>query len=317
MSFSRNDLVEEVLMNFGGYMNDQELMGTVVGALSGTSDTIPTSGTAFGGDNPVSGFQPGVVEIDTELVYVGEVDAAGTFTKCIRGFRGSRAVSHPAGTEIRDHPKIPKLRVVRAINEVLSSVHPKLYAISATDFPWVSSGVYELPADTTQVNSVGLQGSGHDSANRRSRRWRFVNNDPAVASGKSLRIYDQWPHCTLSVQFGRQAQQFDEASDGDFLLTTGLPAWCREVVVNGASYRIAGFLDAGLIAERTMEGDLLGAQSPIGQGENLSTYFYQQYQIALSEAEVRLKSLEDVGGVHYETPGGYGGPRWATPWVGA
>lgn len=314
MAFTRDDLVEEILMNFGGYMNDQELMGTLAQPIVASTTSFRVNGSVFG-DQARAGFQPGVIEVDTELIYVGKINpATGDFTDCIRGFRGSRAVSHAVGAQVRDHPKIPKLRVVRAINEVLQSVHPRLYAVLTQDFKWDSSGVYELPPGTTQVNAVGLQG-GHDSSNRRSRRWRFVNNDPAVTSGKSLRVYDQWPHCTLSVQFGAQAQQFDVSADGDFEAVTRLPEWCREVVVNGASYRIAGFLDAGLIAERTMEGDLLAAQSPIGQGENLSTYFYQQFQVALAEAEVRLKSLEDVGGVHYETPGG-GAPRWSTPWVG-
>ncbi len=313
MAFTRDDLVEEVLMNFGGYMNDQELMGTLAQTITASNTSFRVNGSVFG-DSAQAGFQPGVVEIGTELVYVGAVNPAnGDFTNCIRGFRGSKATSHNAGSAVRDHPKVPRLRVVRAVNEVLSSFHPKLYAIRTKSFDWVANGVFELPEDTSQVNSVGLFNPARQGERRRSRRWQFVNADPGVVSGKSLRVYDLWPHAEVVVQFGAQCGQFDESADSDFETTTGLPEWCREVVVNGAAYRIAGFLDAGLIAERTAEGDLLAAQSPIGQGEKLSTYFYQQYQLALAEAEVRLKSLEDVGGVHYETPGGFGG--WTGGWV--
>jgi len=313
MAFTRDDLIEEILLNFGGYMNDQELMGTLAQPIVASTTSFRVNGSVFG-DDAQAGFQPGVIEIGTELIYVGKINPdTGDFTDCIRGFRGSKATSHSVGSAVRDHPKVPRLRVVRAINECLSSVHPKLYAIRQMDFDWVSNGVFELPAGTTQVNSVGLQNPNRDGERRRSRRWQFVHADPGVVSGRSVRVYDLWPHAKVTVQFGAQAGRFEEDANGDFEQTTGLPEWCREVVVNGAAYRIAGYLDAGLIAERTAEGDLLAAQSPIGQGEKLSTYFFSQYQLALADAEVRLKSLEDVGGVHYETPAGFGG--WTGGWV--
>ncbi len=60
MAFTRDDLVEEVLLNMGGYLGDQELIGSIAAGLSNSATTFTVAGSVFG-DSSVSGFQPGVI----------------------------------------------------------------------------------------------------------------------------------------------------------------------------------------------------------------------------------------------------------------
>lgn len=302
MAFTRNDLVEEILLNMGGYLGDQELIGSLSAPLNDSATTFTVTGSVFG-DSSVSGFQPGVIEVDYELMYVGAVNpSTGVFSNVIRGFRGTTAASHASAAQVRDHPRIPRIRVVRAINETLATLHPRLYKVTVAQSALADYTIFELPATATEVLDVSVVTPLNPNEWGRSRRWKYVANAPEVTSGKCVQVFDAWSDGEVQVTYAERCGSFSEASgtNEDFETQIGLPDWVREVVVLGASYRISGYLDAGKIAERTAEGDLLAQQSPIGQGQKLSQYFYAQFQEALTAAEFRLKSLNDVGGQHYE-----------------
>lgn len=302
MAFTRNDLVEEILLNMGGYLGDQELMGTLSGSINETASSFTVTGSVFG-DSSASGFQPGVIEVGHELMYVGAVNpTTGVFSNVIRGFRGTTAAAHSSGAVVRDHPRIPRVRVVRAINETLATLHPRLYKITVAQSALVDYTIFELPATAVDVLDVSIVTPLNPNEWGRSRRWKYVANAPEVTSGKCVQVFDAWSDGEVQVTYAQRCGSFSEASgtNQDYETQIGLPEWTREVVVLGASYRIAGYLDAGKIAERTAEGDLLAQQSPIGQGQKLGQFFYAQFQEALAAAEFRLKSLNDVGGTHYE-----------------
>ena len=289
-------------MNFGGYLGDQELIGSIAAGLSNSATSFTVAGSVFG-DSSASGFQPGVVEVGSELIYVGAVNSTtGVFSNCIRGFRGTTAATHSANVVVRDHPRIPKIRAIRAINETLSTLHPRVYAVATDQDVLTDWTVFELPTTCVDVLDVSLVTPDSPEIWRRSRRWKYVSRAPEVTSGKCIQVFDAWSGCEVHVTYAKRAGTFSEASgtNEDFATQTGLEEWVREVVVLGASYRIAGYLDAGKIAERTAEGDLLAQQSPIGQGQKLAGFFYAQFQEALAAAEVRLRDLNDVGQIHYE-----------------
>lgn len=302
MAFTRDDLVEEVLMNMGGYLGDQELIGSIAAGLNNTATSFTVAGSVFG-DSSVSGFQPGVIEVGSELIYVGAVNpSTGVFSNCIRGFRGTTAATHAANVVVRDHPRVPRLRVIRAINETLSTLHPRVYGVATDQSALADYTIFELPSTAVDVLDVSLVTPLNPNEWKKSRRWKYVAYAPEVTSGKCVQVFDAWSDGEVQVTYSKQAGTFSEASgtNEDFATATGLPEWVREVVVLGASYRVAGYLDAGKIAERTAEGDLLAQQSPIGQGQKLAGFFYAQFQEALAAAEQRLRSLNDVGGMHYE-----------------
>lgn len=299
---NRDDLVEEVLLSLAGYLTDQELIGSLASTLTTSTSTFTVNGSVFPDG---SGFQPGLAEIGNELVYVGAVNpATGEFSNVIRGFRGTTPVAWTAGTVVRSNPRVPRAKVIRAINDTLDEVYPRLYSVAETQivaYDFVTS--YDLPASAVDVIAVSVQEPGLASAYRQSYRWQFVANpsDESV-TGKQIQVGDAWSGSEIHVVYAKAPVKFSEASgtNEDFATATGLDDWCREVVTLGAAYKIMAFLDAGRIAERTAEGDLLALQSPIGTAQKLSQHLFALYQERLNRAEARLRQQYDVGSIHYK-----------------
>lgn len=302
MAFTRNDLVEEVLLMCGGFIGDQELIGTLSGSLTDSATTFTVTGSVFG-DSAVSGFQPGVIEVDHELMYVGAVaPGTGVFSNVIRGFRGTTAATHSSGAVVRDHPRVPRIQVVRALNQTLSSLHPRVYAVVTSQAVLTNDTVFELPTTCVGVLDVGVVTPDNPDEFKHSRRWKYVAHAPEVTSGKCIQVYDSWSGSEILVTYAKQPGVFSEASgtSEDFATATLLPEWTRELVVLGAAYRLVGMLDAGRLGGRTAEGDLLAQQTPVGGAQKLGAFLYAQFQEALTAAELRLRALNDVGGMHYE-----------------
>lgn len=298
---NRDDLVEEVLLSLAGYLTDQELIGTLSAPVGASDTTFTVTGSVFADG---SGFQPGVAELGNELIYVGAVNpTTGVFSNVIRGFRGTTAAAWSAGSQVRANPRVPRAKVIRAVNDTLDEVFPRLYAVDGDQF--ASTGgvtAYDIPADAVDVLSVGFQGTTA-SDYRASKFWQFVANpsDESV-TGKQVQVGDFWSGADIHVVYAKAPEKFSEAAgtNEDFTTATGLPDWCREVVTLGAAYKVMAFLDAGRIAERTAEGDLLAMQSPIGTAQKLSQHLFALYQERLSRAEARLRQQYDVGSVHYK-----------------
>jgi hypothetical protein len=83
---------------------------TPLTANMGPTDTTFTVDFAFGQS---VGITPGVVEIDSELLYVTNVDAATTGLVTLangfgRGYNGTTAASHTAGAVVTSRPKFPR-----------------------------------------------------------------------------------------------------------------------------------------------------------------------------------------------------------------
>ncbi len=304
MAFTRNDLVEEVLLMCGGFIGDQELIGSLSGSLTDSATSFTVTGSVFG-DSAVSGFQPGVIEVDHELMYVGAVNpSTGVFSNVIRGFRGTTAATHSSGAVVRDHPRVPRIQVVRAINGTLTGLYPRLYGVAETEITSTNFVyAYDIPATAVNVLAVALQEPDIASGYCQSRRWSFVTNATTESTtGKQVFVADHWSGSTIHVTYAIAPATFSEASgtNEDFATATNLPEWTRELVTLGAAYRLIGMLDAGRLGERTAEGDLLAQVSPVGGAQKLGSFLYAQFQEGLNAAELRLRAQYDVGTIHYQ-----------------
>lgn len=79
------------------------------------------------------GVDVGVVEIDSELLYLQSVDSGGTCTVAPyigRGFNHTTATSHATGAMVTSAPKVPRRDVLRALNDALSDTFPQLFAVT-------------------------------------------------------------------------------------------------------------------------------------------------------------------------------------------
>ena len=299
----RDDLVEEVLLNLSGFLTDQELIGTLAGNIVSNAATFTVTGSVFA--DGATGFQPGIAEIGNELVYVGNVaPATGVFSLVSRGFRGTTAAAWVAGTQVRANPRVPRISVVRAINDTLQSLYPRLYGVNSTEFTASGSVMtYDLPATTVDVLKCSWQVPGPSGFWPTIRRWRFdPNASTSSATGKQVTIWEGMSGRKVQVVVRQTPGQFSlaAATNEDYTTATNLPEWTKEVVTLGAAFKIMSFMDAGTVSERTAEGALMGSQGGSGvSAQKLAAHLYAMYQERLTNAESQLRATHDVGTVHY------------------
>lgn len=274
------DLVEEVLLKLEGYSADQGIYGTLTNSITDTDTTFLVDGAIVNDDN--SGFSTGLIEVDEELIncrYINTV--TGQFSGVLRGFRSSEAVSHDAGTIVRNNPKYPRVAIKRAINDTIEQLHPHIMAIKKTEF-YLLGGVvqYDLPEDANGVISVQLEELGATNSWTDLKYWRFDSTGASNSTtGKIIDIPGGWAGRRVQVVYTVLPATLET---GNSFGLTGLPEWTRELVVVGACWRIASFVESANLASGTV-GQLAGQQT------NLSKYFLGMYNQLLLEGESRQR----------------------------
>ena len=149
-------IVESVRHSLSGFDASKESVLELTAPVSASVKTLPIDdGTAQ------SGAARGIAEVDLELVRVKALDPqapALTLYTFGRGYRGTKAVAHSAGTEVRVNPSWPASTVAREVNGVLQEVYPRVYGVRyhETTFP-TTRGAIDLPADATGVIAVYVE----------------------------------------------------------------------------------------------------------------------------------------------------------------
>lgn len=292
------DLIEEVLLDLEGYVEDQDVFGTLNAGITTSQMSFVVNGATFPDG---SGFSPGLIEVGEELVYVQAIDkATGTFSGCLRGWRGSTAVAWPAGTLVRNSPRLPRVAVKKAINHTLQSLYPRLPVVKTTEFQVSGSRVrYPLPADCREVVAVESSEPGVSQRWAPVRKWSFDRNAPAAtATGKAIDLIDVYSGRPVKVTYEAEAAPLVNLAD-DFSTVTGLPEWAKELVVLGACWRMCAHLDAGNVGSRTAEQRFVNGQAPLGSGVQVAKQYAQMFELRMQQAEQRIRAENDTR-VRYE-----------------
>ncbi len=289
------DMVDEVLINVAGYTQRQDQATYLTAAIneSATQFTVQ-DGTVL---------SRGLVEIDDELVWVDRFDRTAGIAYVApsgRGFRNSTVAPHAVGARVVISPAYPRVVIKKAINNAISGVYPDLFGTFYTTFSFVATrSTYQLPSDAIDVLAVSWQTVGPTKEWLPVRRWRIdkTANPQTFNTGKSLSIYDGIvPGRTVNVVYSKKPTKLVLNSD-DFL-DSGLPDSSEEVVILGASYRVAAYLDQARVTGMSVEADALDQSSPSGAGAQVSRYLFAQYKDRLS-VEIRRQQEYFPVRVHY------------------
>ncbi len=118
-----NQLTEQTLGEVNSYVKNQESVTVITSATTAGDLTMLV--------DDASAISRGIVEIDDELIYVkkaiqtsGTIQALGVAGNPIgRGWRGTTATSHVAGSVVRNNPIFPRNQVKRAILETIKAMN--------------------------------------------------------------------------------------------------------------------------------------------------------------------------------------------------
>lgn len=289
------EMVDEVLLNVAGYTQRQDQATYITADMDESALQLTVR------DGNV--LSRGLIEVDDELMWVDRFDrVAGIayISPAGRAYRNSTLAPHFAGARVTISPAYPRVVVQKAINNAIAGVYPDLFGTFYTTFSFVATrSTYQMPSDALDVMAVSWQTVGPTKEWLPVRRWRMdrTANPVAFNTGKSLSIYDGIvPGRTVNVVYAKKPNKL--VLQGDTFDMTGLPDSAEEVVILGASYRVAAYLDQARVTGMSVEADALDQSNPSGAGAQVSRYLFAQYKDRLAQ-EVRRQEKQFPVRVHY------------------
>lgn len=291
MGILLNELTDEVLINLAGYTIQQDKATHLTSPITTTTSTIAAPTIFSVADAQRLGS--GIVEIDDELLWVDSVDRisnTGTVSPYGRGFMGSTADTHAAGSKVTISPTFPKHVVKRAIQDTIRAMGSSIFAVKQTSFTFSSSAIntYELDNKNIQnILTMHWQDIGSSREWIRIKRWdldsfpdtatwgegaQTVTIGDRIVSGRKVKIVYTTVPSTLST-----------TSTSSFTTQTGLPESCRDIVILGASYRLIAYLDPARTGAQSPQADETDNKRTFGSATNAYRQLFALYTQRLSE----------------------------------
>jgi hypothetical protein len=289
------DMIDEVKQSLAGFTLNQERITFLEEAIDANDTVIKLGDT--------SNLSKGIIEIEDELLYVASFSKAdGTVTIMPgfgRGYQGTSASAHGQYSPVIMAPMFPRQAIKRAINDTI--IASGLDAVATFTFTYSPARTsYSLPDDVKDVLAVSYSTIGASKEWAPIRAWRHdkMANVDAFDSTQSISLYSGVePGRTVQVTYLQDPVPMISPAN-DYSLVTGLPDSSKDVMIWGACYRLASYIDAGRLDLTTAEADLNNSKIQIGAGGNVARYFYANYQQRLQEEKDRQKKNFPIR-VHY------------------
>ena len=192
----------------------------------------------------LGGIRPGgVIQIDSELLYVWEINSGAKSITVERGWNGTTAVAHAVGAIATVDPKFPRAQILEAINaelDDLASPMNGLFQIKTLEFNY--NGVWSmvnLPTTDKIIDlvSVSLRYLATDYPKiRRCRLVRDLPNDDFNA-GYGLRFDEQVRSGRMIVVYKSPFVNVTTESQ-NLQNVAGIPSSCEDILMMGAQIRL-------------------------------------------------------------------------------
>lgn len=285
MAKTCGDLITECEAQLHGWGSTQDRVTPLTNGI-GATDTTFTVTYPFG---QAVGISPGVVQIDSELLYVVSVDSGtGVVTLAPgfgRGYRGTTATTHSAGAMVVSRPKFPRADLFKQLNEIVGAVWPDLFAVqtytTTVSFP---SNTYTLP------NTNGAAMSVLDA------QWQDPIGNWVKCPSYSIDPYDATFRLGSGAMIGRplrilyttQPRQFVAETD-DFVTQTGLPDSTSDVLTLGVVAKLVPGLDISRAQLSSVEQSDRSRVVPPSAGVTVAKYIMALYEERLSNEAASLR----------------------------
>jgi len=281
-------MTDEVSRKLAGFTLRQDRQTHLTTAINTTATSITVASA--------TNVSTGVIQIDDELIYVDSYDRNSgvlSIPPYGRGYNGTSASSHAVGARVIVSPTFPSVDIKEAINNSIQAVFPDLYSTGTHTFSYsTAKSTYPLPDEVETVLGVSFQTTGPSKEWLPIRGWRVdpMANTTAFNSRNSISLYSGVePGRTVQVFYTSEPTVMD-SNDDDFEIVTGLPASCKDVIVLGASARLASFVDPGRLTFGSAESDQQSqiAGRSYGAGTNTAKYLLALYDKRLAEESRKL-----------------------------
>jgi hypothetical protein len=198
-----------------------------------------------------------IVEVDSELLYVWDVNVANKTATVERGFNGTTAAAHTSGTICTINPRFPRNQIMEAFNDDLadlSSPMNGLYRVKSLDISYNGSDtMINLPSvnDVIELIEVRLRYKSDDYP--MIRRTSIIRNLPTTdfGSGIALKFNEATRSGNLRVTYKAPFNKVTQETD-NLQTVAGFPLSAEDILVMGAEIR--------LMAPREMKRNFVESQ---------------------------------------------------------
>lgn len=287
-------MTDEVARKLAGFTLRQDRQTHLTVALNATATTINVASA--------QNISSGVIQIDDELIYVDSydrIDNTLSIPPYGRGYNGTSASSHQTGARVIVSPTFPSVDIKDAINETLLATFPDLYTTGTHTFLFSpAQSTYPLPDEVETVLGLSYETTGPSKEWLPIRGWRVdpMANTDSFNSRNSISLYSGVESGrTVQVSYSAAPSVMD-SNDDDFEIVTGLPTSCKDVIVLGATARLASYIDPGRLTFGSAESDQQSqiAGRSYGAGTNASKYLLALYDKRLSEEARKLNDRNPI-----------------------
>ena len=290
-----SELIDETSLSLTGYTNRQDQATFLTSPMAATDLTfVVADGTVL---------TRGLVEIDEELIWVDSFDRTSntaTIPAYGRGFRDTTAAVHTAGTRVTITPSFPRSVIRRNLQQAIDAVYPDLFGVYYTLFTFQAAvTTYVLPDECVDVLAASWQTIGPSKEWLPIRHYRVDRTANPIVwnSGKTISIREGIiPGRQIMVTYTKKPTVL--LYDTDDFSMTGLEDTCREVIVLGAAYRTAMYLDFGRVPAMSAEAGSMGQNNPVGSAVNIGRSIQNLYQQRL-QIEIRRLQEQFPPRTHY------------------
>lgn len=272
-----SDLVEKIRAYGAGLGFKDDRVGYLSSDVASGDTTIPV--------DDASQFAAGWYEIDLELIRVKGVNTQSnqiTVAPGGRGYRGTQATAHTAGTEIQFTPIMPRSIVTDEINREIVGAYPLICGIDTHEEVVDDATVlsYGIPADAEAVLDVRQRNIRGEWYRVTSWETEFSASATDFPTGCYVRVGQPIPAGnTLQVVYAKRPSQLTGLDD--HFSATGLPDSYIDVVELGVLVRLLPAFDMARLSNLTVPENDISAQRQIGGGTIISRDLKAQYQARL------------------------------------
>lgn len=231
-----------------------------------------------------------VLEIDSELVMVEDINTVSREITVERGRLGSTAVEHTEDTDIILKPKYPRLNVANAIGDQVIGLFPALYAIKKTTITTASTQFVEMPAGTQRILQSKINNSTANTTVYSDIPLELLTD----FAGSTTEAAVQFPSGPTSGKtvYVVYASKFTRPTDETTNLNTvsGLEDFHEQIVMVGAVAQLLSELDVDATTQNYITENLEQRGVPVGSGERLRNALLRYYGVLLDRARREQRS---------------------------
>jgi hypothetical protein len=231
-----------------------------------------------------------VLEIDSELLMVEDINTVSREITVERGRLGSIAAEHTEDTDIILKPKYPRLNVANAIGDQVIGLFPALYAIKKTTITTASTQFVEMPAGTQRILQAKINNSTSNTTVYSDIPLELLTD----FAGSTTEAAVQFPSAPTSGKsvYVVYASKFTRptAETTDLNAVSGLEDFHEQIVMVGAVAQLLSELDVDATTQNYITENLEQRGVPVGSGERLRNALLRYYGVLLDRARREQRS---------------------------